>query len=706
VYGFSSLYKALKYRWVLAVFVGLVLGSAAATATWLLLPAKYTAFALLQVASAEQSLLPDNRSQLDPDRAFENTQVALIKSRPIILAALRRPKVGDLGIVREKTDPATWLEEELQVSFLDKTEILRISLTGTNPEEVTVLVNAVKDAYLEEAVNARRNEKLARLDELENICRSSEETMRSQKAVLRQLAETLKSSDSQALTFKQKMAIEKYAALEKELSQVQSQLRTAQVTLAVQAASKESGEDMPVPDHLVEQALDAHPLVQEKMKDVHLVESAAAQAARVYKAGHPNLSKFEADLKAAKEELAKARDAERPSIVKRLREQMRDTSEAKRQQTKEQVAIWEQQRDLLDAEVTRLRDEAGKIGINSLELELKRAEIEQVDGVLKRLREERERLRIEVQSTKHRVIPLHPAETPEKAEPARRRTTAFAGFAGLFLGLFGVSFWESRHRRIVTKDEIVNDLGLRVLGALPAMHGRRLWVEGSGMARARAAHLNLLVESIDSIRAILLFDESGPGGRLLMVTSARAREGKTTLASHLALSIARAGKRTLLVDCDFRRPELHNLFQMEAGPGLSEVLGGEMEFAQAVRPGPVAGLSILTVGQRGRPMIQALAQDATGQLFETIRQHYDFIIVDSSPVLPVADALTLGKRMDAVLLSVRAEWSQVPYVYAACEQLAALRIPVIGSVLNGTRRHLGTYEYEYQMEYLADTPAT
>ena len=135
---------------------------------------------------------------------------------------------------------------------------------------------------------------------------------------------------------------------------------------------------------------------------------------------------------------------------------------------------------------------------------------------------------------------------------------------------------------------------------------------------------SVLVESIDGIRAMLFCDRAVASNRVLMVTSARAREGKSTLAAHLALSIARAGMRSLLVDCDLRRPALHQIFGIPPTPGLSEVLLGQLDVSEAIQQVPIDGLSVLTVGRRPHKVIQALAQEGVRDVFEKLRQSYDF----------------------------------------------------------------------------------
>ncbi|MGH7225728.1 MAG: Wzz/FepE/Etk N-terminal domain-containing protein, partial [Gemmataceae bacterium] len=197
----SNLLKAFRHRWMLAVSVGAALLALFGGAVWHFVPAKYTAYALLRVSESEpEPLISDQRAAaMVAERYFENTQVALIKSRPILLAALRQPGVAELGVVRSKDDPAGWLEENLKVAFLEKTDILRVSLEGTEPKELAALVNAVKDAYMEEEVNGHRKKKLLLLENLERVCFSVEEKIHGQRTALRDLAQRLKSSDTQSL---------------------------------------------------------------------------------------------------------------------------------------------------------------------------------------------------------------------------------------------------------------------------------------------------------------------------------------------------------------------------------------------------------------------------------------------------------------------------------------------------------------------------
>ncbi len=184
-----------------------------------------------------------------------------------------------------------------------------------------------------------------------------------------------------------------------------------------------------------------------------------------------------------------------------------------------------------------------------------------------------------------------------------------------------------------------------------------------------------------------------------MVASAVAGEGKTSLASHLAASLARGAHKTLLIDGDLRNPAVHRRFGLPVQPGLAEALRGEATVEQTRAGHPVEGLSILTAGRCDRRAIQALAQDGVKTILERLRAEYDFIILDVCPVLPVADALLLGQHADAVVLAVLRNFSRLPAVYEAQRRLASLDIPMLGAVVLGeTTDSYGVERYLAEMK--------
>src|SRR5207248_4295169 len=177
----------------------------------------------------------------------------------------------------------------------------------------------------------------------------------------------------------------------------------------------------------------------------------------------------------------------------------------------------------------------------------------------------------------------------------------------LFVG-FCTAWLEFRSQRLHSSDEVVNALGLRLLGTVPALPEKvRRHPLALDELPDRRFH-NLVTESFDGIRTMLLHEARQQPLRTIMVASAVSGEGKTTLSSHLALSLAHAGRRTLLVDCDLVHPTLHQRFGQRLQPGLCEALRGEIEPADAILPTEAPGLALLPAGHFDRTVSQLLAK--------------------------------------------------------------------------------------------------
>jgi capsular exopolysaccharide synthesis family protein len=194
-----------------------------------------------------------------------------------------------------------------------------------------------------------------------------------------------------------------------------------------------------------------------------------------------------------------------------------------------------------------------------------------------------------------------------------------------------------------------------------------------------------------------------------MVTSAVAGEGKTSLASHLSLSLGRAGRSTLLIDGDLRRPKAHRLFEIPLGPGLSDVLRGERTVESVVTETQASGVWLIPAGEADSIAIQSLASHDLRGMFDQLLTRFDVIVVDTPPVLPVVDALLIGQHADAVLLAVMRSVSRLPALEEARARMSELNIPILGAVVSGLdfRSHYGSgYSYQYGPPSFGGTPST
>ncbi len=160
-----------------------------------------------------------------------------------------------------------------------------------------------------------------------------------------------------------------------------------------------------------------------------------------------------------------------------------------------------------------------------------------------------------------------------------------------------------------------------------------------------------------------------------MITSATGGEGKTTLSAHLAARCANAGTSTLLIDADMRRASLGRLLDVPVGPGLGDVLAGEVDLDAALITVQAGGFHFLSAGTPGRDPSRVLKSTRLAELIGRLRQTYDLVIIDTPPVLPVADALIMGRWADGAVMAARYDASRLPLVERANRQLALGRHP-------------------------------
>ena len=294
-----------------------------------------------------------------------------------------------------------------------------------------------------------------------------------------------------------------------------------------------------------------------------------------------------------------------------------------------------------------------------------------------------------------RIRPLEEAYVTHPDETKRRLVAASsAGGGALGLVLFVISLWEFRRQRVTSVDEVVQGLGIKMIGTVPALPSRRQLQ----MIRTNGAPdynwQSILTESVDTARTMLLHLARSESLKVVMVTSAMSGEGKTSLSSHLAASLTRSGRKTLLLDADLRKPSIHRLFGVHRSPGLCELLRSEIELAETIQTTPAPGLSLIPAGACDDFALQALAHGNFQRICEQLRAEYDFVVVDSAPVLPVADSLLVAHHVDAVVFSILQDVSHLPKVHAAHQRLQMLGIRMLGAVVSGT--HVDSYGPDYQ----------
>ncbi len=184
--------------------------------------------------------------------------------------------------------------------------------------------------------------------------------------------------------------------------------------------------------------------------------------------------------------------------------------------------------------------------------------------------------------------------------------------------------------------------------------------------------------------------------RSFLVTSANRGEGKSTVAAHLAITVARfRGKKSLVVDADLRRPRLHEVFDVPKEPGLYECLTGEIDPMEAVKDTPIENLKIIPAGRRVKSPAHLFEGDIMTEIFEKIKFYYDIIIVDSAPIIPVSDPMLISSVLDGVILVLLAGRTPKDVSLRAKNILLDANANLLGVVVNNLSEVL-PYYYDYK----------
>ncbi len=331
----------------------------------------------------------------------------------------------------------------------------------------------------------------------------------------------------------------------------------------------------------------------------------------------------------------------------------------------------------LEAERAEKYEELQQRGEKSGMLAMLESEIEQLTEIARTMDYRVRSSDVQDETQRDSIRIMQPAYSEEKINQEQRYAIVGLGCLGSICATcYLVALVEFRKRRLNSAADVDEGLGIRVLGTLPPMASRKAMQAGSPLAVQ-------LSESIDNVRATLMHDSASRGKQVVLITSPATMEGTTTVASHLALSFTRAGRRTLLIDGDLREPALHKLFGMPAEDGVCEVLRSELDISDAVRPTNTEGLWLLPAGICDRDAVHGLATDQLQPIFEKLRAEFEFIVIDAPPVLGLADTLSIGQYVDGVVLTVLRDQSEVRNIAQAAELLRGLGIRIFGAVVNG-----------------------
>lgn len=290
------------------------------------------------------------------------------------------------------------------------------------------------------------------------------------------------------------------------------------------------------------------------------------------------------------------------------------------------------------------------------------------------------------------ITPAQAPTAPSSPKPTQDGLLGLA--AGLILGLGAAFLRESLDDAVATKETAEEFGGATVIAAVPMINSWKKRDKPLVVSLARPT--SPAAEAYRSLRTSLQFARQERDVRTILVTSPTAAEGKTSTLSNLGAVFAQAGERVVLVSCDLRKPRLGEFFGVDERLGLTTAILGEQPVEELIQALPGDdNLWLLASGQPPPNPAELLNGTRVRQIFSTLRSHFDLVLIDSPPVLPVTDAVVLAKDADATLLVVAAGQTRRGDLQRAAEKLAQVNARVTGIVLNEATRQGGSYGYRY-----------
>lgn len=451
------------------------------------------------------------------------------------------------------------------------------------------------------------------------------------------------------------------------------------------------------------------------------------QMAATYDENHPSVKALDQRIASSEKEFKR--------LSKDLTDRLKTLSDNTEQENKElqvaaesvvktmiaKEAMLRAQLQHLDKEIDALRSKAIALASAEEENASRRKQIQRAEDLALQLKDQIGRISL---NTKDSGIELSELRAPNKAifVGPNLLVLLFGGTGvGLLIGAGLAYLLESQAGTFRSADEITTALGLPIIGHLPFDPGRRRRLKKGEEDpyfnlddKLSVLHRpsSVAAEAVRACRTTIMFDAASSHSKLIQVTSPLPSDGKTTTAGNLAVSIAQTGKRVLLVDCDLRRPQMSDNFDLGSHLGFTNILNGDCEISEGIAETKIENLHVMPSGPIPANPAEALTLPETGELFQWLREKYDYVIVDTPPLLVVTDASIIANQMDGVVLTMKIRRKSKSSAREAVSILRAIQAKVIGIVVNASDetsgsdgyRGYGSYRYSrYATKYGGDS---
>ncbi|WP_164100400.1 GumC family protein [Candidatus Laterigemmans baculatus] len=646
----------------------------------------------------------DNQSLIANQEALLTQPLVLERAAERLAGSSEETQIDMQGVPRHRWPEV--LRNNLSVSSVNRTNLIGLNYRSKDPEAAVVVLQAVMDAYLDFVEEHHQSNSHSLLATLERVRGEVEEKLAQAQEQLLETRRRVRSLGLEQGGETVHPAVQRVIQLNDHLVGIQEQRIELEAALAALQQAILDGGDLREYLTLVQPevgtqmmnnvlGLGATQTQTAAALERHLLDIRARLAGmrEHYGETHPERLQLEREIVQAEQYLEAVqaggsgptgqlrREQLGPMLLSMLKEKLAKTRLYERELERELAAS--------EQEAVELSDGLSELTIAQRELDRHTRLHETLLTQMAGLDIGRNRAGLTVSVTGE------PTASPTPVSPRLSLIAAMVLFVGGGLGLVIAYVSDLMDDRFRSPDELERQLRLPLLSVVRRMEaGER---EGAAAVLVHARPNAVETEPFRTLRTSLLI--AGGDERRIGITSTQPGDGKTTVASNLAASLAQSGRRVLVIDGDLRKPGLSNLFKVRDREGLSTILCMSEPIAQAAPPRVVAseipGLSLIPCGPKPLDPSELLARMRMAELLAWAEQHFDMVIVDCPPALVASDALIVGRLVDQMMLVVRPDQNPRRMVIRAIEALRSVQTPLRGIIANNVSNRSENHYYGY-----------
>jgi capsular exopolysaccharide synthesis family protein len=572
---------------------------------------------------------------------FYNTEFRVMKSKTLGDNVVERLKLKDRPPFKGAPEPGQLFMSHVAVEPVPESRLVMLSVIHTSPQEAALWANTLAESYIEQTTATRVETAKRAYDWLQERLAATQQQMREAQDKL------FKNIQSQDL-FVPEGSVSAVTSSITKLNEdfIDAQARRIVIEAALKQASemRASGAGL---DALPQVAADA--AVAGFNTQIAALNVDLTRLAEKFKEGHPEVQKAQAQLG----QLRKAKEARAVQVLEGLRA---EHSQLQKRETELRVAI--------DGQKAAAAQQSKSVA----ELDALKKEAESAKSLYEVLLQKLRETDIAASVKSNKASVMEKATVPQfPVRPVKRKIAGAGMFLGLVLGVGLVLLRDFLANTIKDPEEVERYLHLDLLAAVP---------------RYDEANVHLVTEAYQNLRTALIFARPEEHGQVILVTGTAPQEGKTTTLVNLAKLLAASGEKTIVIDCDLRRAQIHHRLDVSREPGLTDYFVRHEDLDTLIQPTHVPNLYALTSGPLPPNPPAMLARKNMGQLLGHLKRHFDWILIDSPPLASVTDAVLLARLADLAVMVVQHNKVDKKLVKRSVTALRKATPNLLGVVLN------------------------